>query len=120
MTIMFPKLKTDAVAQYPLTRRIRFQNQALTFVDGTQQRYRDGAGARMKWEIRLAELDEGELAALEEFVMANQGAFGSFAFTDPRDGQVYDDCSLGADGVDVVTVAEMRCSTTLTVEQNRK
>ena len=41
----FPKLKTNAVAQYPLGRRVVFQNQSLTFVDGTQQRYRDGASA---------------------------------------------------------------------------
>jgi hypothetical protein len=115
----FPKLKTDAVAQYPLTRRMRFQNQTLTFVDGTQQRYRDGATALLRWEIRLEELDEGELAAVEEFFTANQGAFGSFAFTDPQDGQVYDDCSLESDGVDVITVAEMRGTTTLIVAQNR-
>ena len=116
----FPKLKTDAVAQYPLTRRMRFQNQTLTFVDGTQQRYRDGAAVRLKWEIHLSELDEGELAALEEFFAANQGTFGSFAFADPEDGTVYEDCSLAVDGMDAVTVAEMRGSTILTVEQNRK
>src|SRR5437588_12948027 len=106
----FPKLKTDAVAQYPLTRRVKFQNQTLTFVDGTQQRYRDGATALLRWEIRLEELDEGELAAVEEFFAANQGAFGSFSFTDPQGGQVYDTCSLEADGVDLITVADMRGS----------
>src|SRR5258708_4245833 len=115
----FPKLKTDAVAQYPLARRVVFQNQSLTFVDGTQQRYRDGASDLLGWEIRLADLDEGELAAVEEFFLANQGAFGSFAFTDPEDGQVYPNCSLEADGLDVITVGEMRGSTTLTVVQNR-
>jgi hypothetical protein len=98
---------------------MRFRNQTLTFVDGTQQRYRDGAGALLRWEVRLADLDEGELAAVEEFFAANQGAFGSFAFTDPQDGRVYDDCSLEGDGLDVLTVAEMRGTTTLTVAQNR-
>ena len=51
-----------------------------------EQRYRDSAGARLEWEIQLSELDEGELAAIEEFFLANQGAFGSFSFTDPWDG----------------------------------
>ena len=119
MTI-FPKLKTDAVAQYPLARRAAFQNQTLTFVDGTQQRYRDGASVWMRWEVRLAEIDEGEMAAIEEFFLANRGAFGSFSFTDPADGKVYEDCSLEADGLVVQTVGEMRGSTRLAVVQNRR
>src|SRR6266545_3057432 len=108
----FPKLKTNAVAQYPLTRRVVFQNQALTFLDGTQQRYRDSAKVRLGWEIRLEDLDEGELAAVEEFFLANQGTFGSFAFTDPEDGEIYEHCSLEDDGVELLNVAEMRGSTT--------
>jgi hypothetical protein len=116
----FPKLKTDAVVQYPLGRTTAFRNQTLTFVDGKQQRYRDGAAARLKWEIRLANLDEGELAAIEEFFLANQGAFGSFSFTDPIDGTVYEDCSIEGDRLSVTTVAEMRGAATITVVQNKK
>ena len=115
----FPTLKTDAVAQYPLTRRTVFQNQAVTFLDGSQQRYRDAGSPRLGWEIQLADLDEGELAAVEEFFLANQGAFASFSFTDPEDGAVYADCSLETDGLDLVSLAEMRGSTTLTVIQNK-
>jgi uncharacterized protein DUF2460 len=116
----FPKLKTDAVAQYPLTRQMTYQNQTLTFVDGTRQRYRDCASVRLQWRIRLVDLDEGELAAVEEFFAANQGSFGSFAFTDPQDGQVYDDCSIAADGMEAITASEMRGMTTVIVAQNRK
>ena len=116
----FPKLNTGVVAQYPLSRRTAFQNQTLTFVDGKRQRYRDAGAARLRWDIALTELDEGELAEIEEFFLANQGAFGSFAFTDPVDGTAYDDCSLQADGLDVTTVEEMRCATTVTVVQNKK
>ena len=74
----FPKLKTNAIAQYPLARREQFQNQTVRFVDGSEQRYRDSAGARLEWDIQLSQLDEGELAAIEEFFLASQGAFGSF------------------------------------------
>jgi hypothetical protein len=116
----FPKLKTEAVAQYPLTTTLTFQNQTLTFVDGTQQRYRDAGSALSQWEIRLTDLDDGELAAMEEFFLANQGAFGGFSFTDPQDGQFYEDCSLAVDGLGASTVAEMRGATTLRVMQNRK
>ena len=115
----FPSLKTGAVAQYPATRRIRYQNQALRFVDGTEQRYRDCAGPLRRWEIRLSQLDEGEIAALEEFFAAKQGTCGSFAFTDPWDGATYPDCSLEADALGLEAVAEMSGTTFLTVIQNR-
>jgi hypothetical protein len=116
----FPKLKTGAAVQYPFSTTLAYQNQTCTFVDGTQQRYRGCMSPITQWEIRLTELDEGELAAIEEFFLTNQGAFGTFSFTDPRDGQVYDNCSLEADGLQASTVAEMRNATTLTVAKNRK
>jgi hypothetical protein len=115
----FPSLKTGAVAQYPSTRRIRYQNQALRFVDGTEQRYRDSEGPLRRWEIRLSQLDEGEMAALEEFFTANQGAFGSFTFTDPFDGATYPDCSLEADSLGLAAMADMSSTTSLTVIENR-
>ena len=116
----FPVLKTGAVVQYPLTRTAAFQNQMLTFLDGTQQRYRDSAGLRARWEIRLTELDAGEMAAMEEFFLANQGTFGSFAFTDPVDGTVYSNCSLRVDALDIATAEEMREATKVTVVQNKE
>jgi hypothetical protein len=116
--LTFPKLKTDAVAQYPAKRALRFQNQVMRFVDGSEQRYRDCAGAVHTWEIRLDQLDEGEMAALEEFFEASQGAFGSFAFTDPWDGHVYADCSLDMDTMELDAIEEMRGRTSLTIREN--
>jgi hypothetical protein len=118
-TATFPALKTGAVAQYPATRYVRFQNQTVRFVDGTEQRYRDASGPLHRWEIKLSELDEGEMAALEGFFEANDGAFVNFAFTDPWDGHVYDNCSLLADTMVLTAVEEMRGSTSLTVVENR-
>jgi hypothetical protein len=114
----FPVLKTTAVAQYPAIRYVQFRNQTVRFVDGTEQRYRDASGPLHRWGIQLSELDEGEMAAVEEFYASNQGEFGSFAFTDPWDGQVYSDCSLMGESLDVRTLAEMRGGTKLTVVEN--
>ncbi len=114
----FPTLKTGAVAQYPATKVFRFQQQILHFIDGTDQRYRDCSGPLYTWVIRLDLLDEGEMAALEAFFQQNQGAFGSFAFTDPWTGQVYQNCSLASDQMDMISLAEMRGTTSLTVIQN--
>ena len=115
----FPKLKTNAVAQYPATRSLRFRNQSLRFVDGVEQRYRDSAGPLHRWEIRLDALDEGEMAALEQFFAVNQGCFETFAFTDPWDGTEYANCSLASDELDLTAMAEMRGRTSLTVIENR-
>jgi hypothetical protein len=113
-------LKTAAVAQYPARRTVRYQNQVLRFVDGGEQRYRDCAGPLHRWEIRLTQLDEAEIAALAAFLETCQGAFGSFAFTDPWDGTVYPDCSLAADDLAQTVADVMSGSSSLVVMENRK
>ena len=115
----FPKLKTNAVMQYPATRNVRYQNQALLFLDGTEQRYQDGAGPLHGWEIPLSQLDEGEVAAIEQFFEDNQGAFGNFAFTDPWDGTTYPSCSLETDTLQTAASGEMDGATVLRVVENR-
>jgi len=115
----FPILKTGAVAQYPASKSVRFQNQTVRFLDGTEQRYRDGAGPLHQWIIRLTELDENEMAAFEQFFEDNQGRLGNFAFTDPWDGTQYANCSLANDDLISGSAAEMRRKTSLTVVENR-
>ena len=115
----FPQLKTKAVAQYPAVRALSYQNQILRFLDGNEQRYRDAKSELHRWSIRLAELDEGELAELDGFFANNQGRFGSFTFTDPWDGTPYTNCSLAADQLDLTSVAPMRGTTSVTVVENR-
>ena len=114
---MFPKLKTGAVAQYPIGRERRLRSESLRFVDGTQQRYRDSGSARLRWMIRLDLLDEGELASMEEFITAQQGAYAAFTFTDPWDGVEYEGCRLEGDDAVLISAGEMRGNTTLTVTQ---
>ena len=115
----FPTLKTSAVTQYPATKAVKFQNQVVRFVDGTEQRYRDCAGPLHQWVIRVNELDETEMAALEEFLESNQGSFGSFSFTDPWDNQTYSNCSFASDAMDLTSVEEMRGKASVTVKENR-
>jgi hypothetical protein len=115
----FPQLKTSAVAQYPATKSIRFQNQTVRFLDGKEQRYRDSAGPLHRWVIRLNELDESEMAAMEQFFQDNQGRLGSFAFTDPWDGTQYATCSLDSDELDSSLVTEMSGKVSVTVIENR-
>jgi hypothetical protein len=115
----FPTLKTGAVAQYPARRTVRYQNQAVRFLDGTEQRYRDCGGPLHQWQIRLALLDEAEMAALAAFLEDNQGTFATFSFTDPWDGTVYPSCSLAADDLVLTASGEMNGSTSVMVVENR-
>ncbi len=115
----FPKLRTGALAQYPAIRSIRFENQVIQFVDGTAQGYRDSSAPQHEWQIRLDLLDESEMAAIVQFFADNQGAFGSFVFTDPWDGKGYANCSFVSSDLTVTSLAEMRGRTVLTIRQNR-
>jgi Conserved hypothetical protein 2217 (DUF2460) len=115
----FPPLKTGAVAQYPAVKMVRYQNQILRFVDGTEQRYRDSAGPLHRWIIRLDKLDETEMASIETFFLSNQGSFASFAFVDPWDGTSYPNCSVGSDGMQMTSVEELQNTTSVTVMENR-
>ena len=115
----FPRLKTDAVMQYPAGRSFEYSNFTLRFVDGTEQRYREFGAPLRQWRIRLDLLDETELANLQEFFIAHQGRFGSFSFTDPRDDIEYADCSFDHDTFQFDLVEEMRANTILTVRENR-
>jgi hypothetical protein len=115
----FPKLKTGAVAQYPAQQTDWYRNQTLRFLDGATQGYRDSARPLRRWSIRLDQLDETEMAALEQFFSDSEGRYCNFAFTDPWDRTVYPNCSLSSDELDLTWQAEMRGGATLTVTENR-
>lgn len=115
----FPQLKTAAIMQYPATRSFERRNQVMRFLDGSEQRYRGFGLPLRRWTIRLELLDESELAALESFFLANQGAYGSFSFTDPWDGVEYPNCSLEQDIFEFELTGEMRGATSLVVVENR-
>ena|SRR5450432_2042861 len=116
---MFPTLKTGAVVQYPAKRVLRFNTQALRFLDGSEQRFRDNSSILHYWTIQLDLLDASELAALDSFFVSNQGSFGKFSFTDPWDGTVYPNCSLAGDTFGYQLESEMSGKTKLIVCENR-
>jgi hypothetical protein len=90
----FPRLKTGVRAQYGSGTSRRFATRVLRFVDGGEQRFRKRGLGERRWLVRLTQLDEGELAALDAFFQAVQGPGGEFAFEDPRTGVLYPRCRL--------------------------
>ncbi len=116
----FPLLKTGAVAQHPATRVIQHSTCVLRFVDGDEQRFRNYAQPLKQWTIRLGLLDDDEMNRLEEFFRSQQGRLGSFSFTDPWDGVVYNECSLERDSLTLNFQDIMRGQTVLVVKENRE
>lgn len=113
--LTFPQLKSGAVLQYPAPASVRFDNNVLSFLDGSEQRYRLAPGPLRRWTVQLALLEDAELNALETFIADTQGAFGTFAFTDPKDGKVYSSCYLKSDSLEGLRSSDLRGSTMLQI-----
>ncbi len=114
----FPTLRTGAVMQYPGSRTVQFSNQTVRFLDSSEQRYRLAASPLHRWEIKLDQLDPTEIGIIQAFFAAQQGAFVSFAFTDPWDGTVYPNCCMdGAIASDWRD--DLRAQTALAVQELR-
>jgi len=115
----FPKLKTGALAQYPLQRRVEYPTTVLRFLDGAEQRWPEQGSASRKWVVRLDLLDEGEISSLAAFFDTQSGRGGHFSFEDPLDGSLHGDCSFEQDKATIEAACEGRWSTELTVRENK-
>jgi phage-related protein len=115
----FPRLQTDAVCQYPMRRARSHRTEVVRFGDGSEQRYRDFAAPIRAWAITLALLTEEELRALEVFFWSNQGAAGTFTFTDPLDGVVHENCEFASDTLPVALDETGRGATAIIVRERR-
>lgn len=98
----FPVLSTGAVAQYPLGQTQSFATEVIRFLDASDQRCIVRANGLRQWLVRLDQLNEAELAALEGFFAQMQGASTLFTFFDPITGQAVQNCRL-ANGPYVTT-----------------
>jgi hypothetical protein len=118
--LYFPTLKTDAVAQYPATRTLSYRADIVSFLDGSEQRFRNAPSALRQWEIALDQLDEQEIAAIQQFFLLNEGSAGTFEFADPFDTNVvYANCSIDADSVDLLYLGPLSSRTRLIIKENR-
>ena len=113
--MIFPALKTGAVAQFPLGRSVRYSTQAVRFMDGSQQKFRlNGYGLR-RWTVKLDQLDETELSALIDFVDAQGSA--TFSFTDPTTGSAVANCVIGGEQFDATLTGEMIGQASIVIEE---
>lgn len=113
----FPALKTGAVAQYPCERQTRFSTRVIEFVDGTEQRFREFSRGLRRWTIRLNDLDDGELAAIQDF-FDRAGIVDAFTFTDPWDGSSHRNCRIENVSSATEFVGEGRNRTELVIRED--
>jgi hypothetical protein len=90
----FPLLSTGAVAQYPLSRGTSHDVDIVRFLDGSQQRCLVRGKKLRRWLISLAQLEENELANVEQFFDAMQGNTELFTFIDPVTNEPIPNCRI--------------------------
>jgi hypothetical protein len=115
----FPRLKTGAVAQYPARKDKAYSTEVFRFLDGSEQRCRDYRAPLRRWIIQLDQLDEQEMARVEEFFRSQQGQAGTFAFIDPWDGQEYPACSIENAILESRYLDEGRGAVTIVIREQR-
>ncbi len=114
----FPKLKTGAVAQYPVGKVRSHATDVFRFLDGKEQRCRQVGASQRRWVVELELLDDTELAEVGDFFQSQQGRFGSFTFEDPWDGTVHTDCSFEDDELELELSGEARGGVRLVIKEN--
>jgi hypothetical protein len=115
----FPRLKTGALGQYPISRELSRPMETMQFLDMGRQLYANGRGSLRRWQLRLARLDETEMAEVIEFFAAARGSLGRFEFEDPMTGEVVANCRFAEDELLVTAVDELDGRTILTVMETR-
>jgi hypothetical protein len=97
---LFPQLKSGAVLQYPTSRAICSRVRVLRFVDGSEQRFAVQKAFPRKWVVEYSGLDDQETNELETFVRGQAAIGERFAFEDPWDGSVQDNCRISGDAIE--------------------
>ncbi|MCW5981903.1 MAG: DUF2460 domain-containing protein [Bryobacteraceae bacterium] len=115
----FPTLKTGAVAQYPARKTTSFSTCVMRFVDGNEQRFREYGRPLRSWIVELDQLDDSEMARIEEFFASQQGVLGVFTFVDPWDGIEYPECSLQDPELTLTFLREGKGQAMLRINENR-
>ena len=81
--LVYPQLATGALSQFPVQRRHQMRTLVNTAADGTVVKLADAGAETVEWQLKYAELSDGELAALLEFFSAAEGTLNNFTFVDP-------------------------------------
>jgi len=79
----YPQLANGAIGQYPVRKRRQQRTVVNRAADGSAIRLADPAGETTEWILEYSELSDDEVALLERFFTAAEGALNGFTFLDP-------------------------------------
>jgi hypothetical protein len=95
----FPLLSSGAVSQYPTQMSLGQSIGIIRFLDGSDQRFLNGARSLRRWRIDLSLLSETEVASLELFFDAQKGMFSPFVFTDTSSNTQIPNCRFATSDI---------------------
>lgn len=114
----FPRLHTGAILQYPSLKRLDYSTRVLTFLDGSEQRFRQHSVLVQFWQVKLDKLTEDEVHDVQAFVGKQLAQNTPFSFTDPWDGTEHSDCTLADDTFEFAFDLDGRGSLSLVIRNN--
>lgn len=113
----FPKLKSGAIAQYPISQSKLARTWIGSFLDGTEQRFRLMGEVKRKWILDLGLLCEAEVTSIQELWQEVDGPIGTFSFECPFDGNVYAECGFGGSELKFTWDFDARAKARIVIEQ---
>lgn len=81
--LIFPQLRSGAVAQLPLQRSEDYRTLRNALPDGRDIRMSDGGFANVGWSLKFSDLTADEAQALWSLFQSAEGRFNTFIFVDP-------------------------------------
>ena len=81
--LSYPQLRTGALVQWPMTKRVRHRSATLVTRGGTWHSRYDAGAKATEWEINYEGLLEEEANVLESFFRLTEGRYREFLFPDP-------------------------------------
>lgn len=83
--LFFPQLSSGAYAQYPI-RKLKIGRTVKNILpDGSLIVFSDPYASRMEWQLSYSNLDDSDVAALQQHFSACAGPVHAFTFIDPTD-----------------------------------
>jgi len=114
----FPTLTTGAILQYPSVKRFSYSTRVMTFLDGSEQRFRQYPVQVQFWLVKLDKLTEDEVHKVETFIGMQLTQSAPFLFTDPWDGVEHPDCTIASDDFESAFDLNGRGSLSLVIRNN--
>lgn len=81
--LVYPQLGSGALSQFPVRKRRRLRTVVNAAADGSCVKLADPNAEYIEWTLAYAQLNDDEIAALQQFFADTEGTLRGFTFLDP-------------------------------------